>query len=151
MTIEEIQEHLTQLALLREQERLAAHTQAMKDLAVAREEEEKRQAEAKLEQKAADARAENRKRERQEAEAAQLREEEEQRRLIEREENKKQESADRIIRMKEDIKHRLDELEHAEELAKKQLRDLILSGTERVDTERVMRNPLERFLQTEPK
>ena len=149
--LQELQEKLASIALQREQERLAAHEQAMKDLAVAREEEEKRQAEAKLEQQAADARAENRKRERQEAEAAQLREEEEQRRLIEREENKKQESADRIIRMKEDIKHRLDELEHAEELAKKQLRDLILSGTERVDTERVMRNPLERFLQTEPK
>ena len=146
-----IQEALAKVVLQREAERLAAHEQAMKDLAAAREEEEKRQAAAKLVQEAADLKATQRKAEKQEAEAAQLREEEEQRRLIEREENKKQESADRIIRMKEDIKHRLDELEHAEELAKKQLRDLILSGTERVDTERVMRNPLERFLQTEPK
>ena len=44
-----------------------------------------------------------------------------------------------------------DELEHAEELAKKQLRDLINSGVEHVDTERIMPNPLERFLQKEPK
>jgi colicin import membrane protein len=150
MTIEEIQEHLTQIATQREQERLEAHTQAMKDLAEARATEEKRQAEAKEAQQIADAKAEKRKAERIEAEAAQLREEAEARRLVEQEENKKQEASDRIIKMKEAIKLRLDELEHAEELAKKQLRDLITNGTENI-SERIMPNPLQRFLQTEPK
>jgi hypothetical protein len=150
MTIEEIQEQLTQVALQREQERRAAHEQAMTELAAARKEEELRQAEAKAVQQAADDKAEKRKAERQEAEAAQLREEAEARRLVEQEDSKRQASADRIIKMKEDIKRRLDELEHAEELAKKQLRDLIMSGTEHVDSERIMPNPLERFLQKEP-
>ena len=151
MTIEEIQEQLTQVALQREAERLAAHTQAMKDLAAAREEEEKRQAESKARAEADVIKAAKRKAERAEAEADQLREEAEERRLVEQEENRKQASVDHIIKMKEDIKRRLDELEHAEELAKKQLRDLINSGVEHVDTERIMPNPLERFLQKEPK
>ena len=151
MTIEEIQEQLTQVALQREAERLAAHTQAMKDLAATREEEEKRQAESKARAEADAIKAAKRKAERAEAEADQLREEAEERRLVEQEENRKQASVDHIIKMKEDIKRRLDELEHAEELAKKQLRDLLNSGTERIDTERIMPNPLERFLQKEPK
>ena len=150
MTIEEIQEQLTQVALEREAERRAAHEQAMKDLAAARQEEELRQSEAKEAQQAADAKAEKRKAERQEAEAAQLREEAEARRLVEQEDNKRQVSADRIVKMKEDIKRRLDELEHAEELAKKQLRDLIMSGTENT-SEQIMPNPLARFLQHEPR
>ena len=145
MTIEEIQEQLTQVALQREAERLAAHTQAMKDLAAAREEEEKRQAESKARAEADAIKAAKRKAERAEAEAAQLREEAEERRRIEQEYNRKQEVADNIIKMKDDIKRRLDELEHAEELAKKQLRDLSNSGTERVDTERIVPNPLNAF------
>lgn len=146
----DIQEQLSKVALQREQERLAAHEKAMKDLAAARKAEEERQAEAKLLQEAADAKAAKRKAERLEAEAAQLREEAESRRLIEQEENKKQKAADDIIRMKEEISKRLNELEHAEEQAKKQLRDLIMSGAERVDSERIVPNPLERFLQKEP-
>lgn len=143
----DIQEQLTKVALQREQERLAAHEKAMKDLAAARKAEEERQAEAKFAQRAADERAERRKAEKLEAEAVQLREEAEARRLIEQEENKKQKAADDILKMKEDIKRRLDELEHAEELAKKQLRDLIMANTERVDSERIVENPLERFFQ----
>ena len=145
-----IQEALAKVVLQREAERLAAHEQAMKDLAAAREEEEKRQAAAKLAQEAADLKATQRKAEKQEAEAACLREEENSRRLIEQEDNKQQASIYHIIEMKASIKRHLDELEHAEELAKKQLRDLIMSGTEHVDSERIMPNPLERFLQKEP-
>lgn len=148
--LQELQEKLASIALQREQERLAAHEQAMKDLAAARETEEKRQAEAKAAQQASDAKAEKRKADRLEAEAAQLREEAEHRRLIEQEENKKQTAADAIVKMKEEIKRHLDELEHAEELAKKQLRDLIMRGTQD-SSERIMPNPLERFLQTEPR
>jgi len=149
-TLQDIQERLAQVAHEREQERRAAHEQAMKDIASARQEEELRQAEAKTAREAADAKAEKRKAERLEAEAAQLREEAEDRRAIEQEENKKQEAADNIIKMKEEIRKRLNELEHAEEMAKKELRDLIMRGTENVDTERIMPNPLERFLQKEP-
>ena len=151
MTIEEIQEQLTQVALQREAERLAAHTQAMKDLAAAREEEEKRQAESKARAEADAIKAAKRKAERAEAEAAQLRDEAEERRRIEQEYDRQQEAADNIVKMKDDIKRRLDELEHAEELAKKQLRDVIMSNTEGNSSERIMPNPLQRFLQTEPK
>jgi DNA polymerase II large subunit len=150
MTIEEIQEQLTQVALQREAERRAAHEQAMKDLAAARQEEELRQSEAKAARDADEAKAAKRKAERQEAEVAQLREDAEYRRLVEQEENRKQSAADHIIKMKEDIKRRLDELEHAEELAKKQLRDLIMSATENT-SEQITPNPLSRFLQHEPK
>ena len=151
MTIEEIQEQLTQVALQREAERLAAHTQAMKDLAAAREEEEKRQAESKARAEADAIKAAKRKAERAEAEAAQLRDEAEERRRIEQEYDRQQEAADNIVKMKDDIKRRLDELEHAEELAKKQLRDVIMSNTEGNSSERIMPNPLQRFLQTEPR
>ena len=151
MTIEEIQEQLTQVALQREAERLAAHTQAMKDLAAAREEEEKRQAESKARAEADAIKAAKRKTERAEAEAAQLRDEAEERRRIEQEYDRHQEAADNIVKMKDDIKRRLDELEHAEELAKKQLRDVIMNNKEGDSSERIMPNPLQRFLQTEPK
>ena len=151
MTIEEIQEQLTQVALQREAERLSAHTQAMKDLAAAREEEEKRQAESKARAEADAIKAAKRKAERAEAEAAQLRDEAEERRRIEQEYDRQQEAADNIVKMKDDIKRRLDELEHAEELAKKQLRDVIMSNTESNSSERIMPNPLQRFLQTEPR
>ncbi len=148
--LEELAEKLAEIALQREQERREAHEQALKELAAARETEEKRQAEARAAQQASDAKAEKRKAERLEAEAELLREEAEHRRLIEQEENKKQEAADKLVKLKESIKRHIDELEHAEELAKKQLRDLVMRSTQD-SSERIVPNPLERFLQTEPK
>src|SRR5208337_293747 len=147
--LKEIEKQLQEHALQLEKQRLAAHEAAMKELAEARQKEEERQAVARKVQQESDAKAERRKAERLEAEAEQLREEATARRLMEQEENKKQEALDNIVRMKERIRVQLDEMEHAEELAKKKLRDLIMSNIEHPD-ERVMSNPLERFLQKAP-
>jgi len=148
--LKEIEKQLQEHALQLEKQRLAAHEAAMKELAEARQKEEKRQAVARKAQQESDAKAERRKAERLESEAAQLREEATARRLMEQEENKKQEALDNIVRMTERIRIQLDEMEHAEELAKKKLRDLIMSNTENT-SETIMPNPLERFLQKEPR
>ena len=148
--LQEIQEKLEQVAREREAERIAAHDQAMKQLAEVRAKEEARQIAAKEAMQLAQERANKRSADKQRAEEECLREEANIRRQIEQEEDCKQASIDGILRIKEAIKKRMDDLEHAEELAKKQLRDLIMSGTEHVDSERIMPNPLERFLQKEP-
>jgi hypothetical protein len=146
----EIQERLAKVALQRQQERLDAHKIAMQELAEAKTQEDKRQEVAREEAAAASERAKKRRVEAQEAEATRVREEAELRRSIEQEENKKQESIDRIIQMKEAIKKQMDELEHAEELAKRQLRDAILQNTTPAAAEPGLVNPLARFLQKAP-
>lgn len=146
----EIQEALAKEALLREHARLAAHEQAMKELGEARAREEARQASAREEQDAARQRKVEKVKAAQEAEAERLREEAELRRITEQEENLRQEALDNIIRMKENIKRRMDELEHAEEQAKKALRDVILQMEPKDDSERIVPNPLQKFLQTAP-
>ena len=146
----EIQERLAKVALQRQQERLDAHKIAMQELAEAKTQEDKRQEVAREEAAVASERAKKRRVEAQEAEATRVREEAELRRSIEQEENKKQESIDRIIQMKEAIKKQMDELEHAEELAKRQLRDAILQNTAPAAAEPGLVNPLARFLQKAP-
>ena len=146
-TLIEIQNHLAQVALQREQERREAHTQAMQELAEAKVAEEERQERAKEAQRLAKEKAQQRQQAAQQAEADRLREEAELRRVIEQEENRKQYEADRVVKLKEDIKKRLDEMEHAEEQAKRQLRDVILQAEPKLDTERIISNPLERFFQ----
>ena len=146
----EIQERLAKVALQRQQERLDAHKIAMQELAEAKTQEDKRQEVAREEAAAANERAKKRRVEAQEAEATRVREEAELRRSIEQEENKKQESIDRIIQMKEAIKKQMDELEYAEEQAKRQLRDAILQNTAPAAAEPGLVNPLARFLQKAP-
>ena len=67
--------------------------------------------------------------------------------LKEQEQNRRLSEVDAMMVRREAIAKKLLEMEHAEELAKKELRDLILSSTMRVDSEHVMDNPLQRFLQ----
>lgn len=148
--LKELEKQLQEHAVELEKKRLSAHEAAMAELAEARKKEEERQAEARKAQEEANAKAERRRAEKREAEAAQLREEDEARRLTEQEENKQQEAIDNFIQMKERIRRQLDEIEHAEELAKKQLRDLIMNGADSTSSERIMPNPLEKFLQKEP-
>lgn len=145
--LQEIQDELLSIALQREQERKAAHERAMEDLADAKKNEEERQVAAKEIQRAAQEKAKQRQMAAASAEADRLREESNLRTLIEQEENRKQEEIDRVLRMKEDIKRRLNEMEYAEEQAKKQLRDVILRMEPKQDTERIVSNPLERFFQ----
>ena len=148
----EIQERLAKVALQRQQERLDAHRIAMQELAEVKTKEDKRQEVAREEAAAASERAKKRKVEAQEAEATRVcARKQELRRSIEQEVNKKQEeSIDRIIQMKEAIKKQMDELEYAEEQAKKQLRDAILQNTEPAAAEPGLVNPLARFLQKAP-
>lgn len=148
-TLIEIQNHLAQIALQREQERREAHEQAMKELAEAKVAEEERQARAKEIQRLAREKAQQRQQAIQQAEAERLREEAELRRVIEQEENRQQYEADRVMKLKEDIKKRLDEMEYAEEKAKKELRDVIMQMGPKVDTERIVSNPMERFFQAQ--
>lgn len=149
-TLLEIQKNLADIATQREKERLEAHETAMKDLAEAKKKEEERQSAAREVQREARERAVKKQNAVKEAEDERLREEANLRRLIEQEDNLKQEEADRVVKMKEDIKRKLDEMEHAEEQAKKQLRDVILQIEPRVDTERIVPNPLDKFLQKTP-
>jgi hypothetical protein len=146
-TLIEIQNHLAQVALQREQERREAHTQAMQELAEAKVAEEERQARAKEEQRLSREKAVQRQQAAQQAEADRLREEAELRSVIEQEENRAQAEADRAAKLKESIKKRLDEMEHAEEKAKKELRDVSMQMEPKVDTERIVSNPMQRFFQ----
>ena len=149
-TLIDIQQQLAQVALQREQERFTAHEAAMKDLAEAKAREEQRQAAAQEEIRAATEKATKREQARKEAEAERMREDAELRSLSEQELNRKQDALDRTIRMKEEIKRRMDELEHAEELAKRQLRDVMLQNITPAGPEPGLTNPLQRFLQKEP-
>jgi hypothetical protein len=144
-TLIDIQNHLAQVALQREQERREAHTQAMQELAEAKVAEEERQARAKEEQRLSREKAVQRQQAAQQAEADRLREEAELRSVIEQEENRAE--ADRAAKLKESIKKRLDEMEHAEEKAKKELRDVSMQMEPKVDTERIVSNPMQRFFQ----
>lgn len=142
----EIQERLAKVAVQRQKERLDAHASAMKELAEARSKEETRQAAAKEEKRLAQERASKRKKEAQDAEAARVREEEAEQRLIEQEENRRQCAIDDVLKTRETLRKKLDDLEHAEELAKKELRDAMLRDT----TDSIVTNPLQRFLQHTP-
>jgi hypothetical protein len=146
--LQEIQEKLEQVAREREAERIAAHDQAMKQLAEVRAKEEARQIAAKEAMQLAQERANKRSADKQRAEEECLREEANIRRQIEQEEDCKQASIDGILRIKEAIKKRMDDLEHAEDLAKRQLRDAILQASAPMEEAHV--HPLERFLQKAP-
>lgn len=146
----DIKSKLEAIVEQREQERNEAHAQAMKELADARSKEEERQAKAKEDQRKATERAIQRQKAAQDAEFEKLRDEAQLRSLIEQEENRKLDEVERIVRLKESIKRRLDDMEHAEEMAKKQLRDLIMRAEPKDDSENTSSNPLERFLQKSP-
>ncbi len=145
-----IQSTLEAIVVQRENERKEAHSQAMKDLADARSKEDQRQAKAKEDQRQATERAVQRKKIAQDAEHEKLRDEAHLRTIIEQEENRKLDEVERIVRLKEIIKRRLDDMEHAEEIAKKELRDLIMRAEPKDDSENISSNPLERFLQKSP-
>lgn len=149
-TLLDIQKNLANIVTQREKERLEAHEAAMEALAEARQKEEDRQAVSKEAQRIAKEHFIQKQNASKEAEAERLREEESLRRMIEQEENRKMEEISRNLRMREDIKRRLDEMEHAEELAKKQLRDVILQMAPKDDSEQIVTNPLEKFLQKTP-
>lgn len=134
--LKNMQDLLASRALEMEKARLEAHQQAMEELEKARVTETERQNSAKEEKKKIRERAEKAMREAQEAELNRQKALEEEKRSIEQEENRKQESVGRLVRMKEDIQKRLDEMEHAEELAKKQLRDAILMAANKATEEK---------------
>ena len=147
--LQEIQEMLEKVARDREAERVAAHDQAMTQLAEVRAKEEARQLAAKEAMQLAQEKADKRKAAKQQAEEECLREEANIRRQIEQEEDRKQAAINSIIQIKETIKKRMDDLEHAEDLAKRQLRDAILHASAPLEEPQV--HPLARFLQVEPK
>jgi hypothetical protein len=146
--LKEIEKQLQEHAQELERRRMDAHTAAMKELAYMRTQEEERQAAAKKASEEANEKAERSKAKKAEAEAERLRDEENLRRATEAEENKKVEAADRIAQARERISKQMAEMEHAEEQAKKQLRDLILnnSAPEPAPTG----HPLGKFLQKTP-
>jgi hypothetical protein len=146
----EIEKQLQERASLLEKQRIAAHEAAMKEIADARAAEEARQRRSQaiiaeqdqliLEKKIAG----------QKAQEALAREERELQRLREQEQNKAQAEVEAVVARKEALSKKLADIEHQEELAKKELRDLILRNANPVDAERIMPNPLDRFLQKEP-
>ena len=146
-TLIEIQNHLAQVVLQREQERHEARERGMVKLTEAKRAEEERQARSKETQRLAKEKAQQRQKTAQQAEADLLREETELNRAIEQEENRAQAEADCMVKLKESIKKRLDEMEHAEEKAKKELHDIIMQMEPKIDTERIVSNPMQRFFQ----
>lgn len=149
-SLQGIQEQLATIAKQREQERVAAHEDAMKAMAEFRKKEEQRQAVAKEAQRLAKERKIKADQSARDSEQARLREEEAERHLAEQEENRKQEAINIELKFKADLEKRMLEMEHAEEQAKKTLRDAMLLSSTPVDTERIMPNPLQRFLQQVP-
>ena len=148
LDLREIEKQLHEHAQELEKRRMNAHIAAMKELADMRAQEEERQAAAKKASEEANEKAEKRKLQQQEAEAERLRDEENLRRSTEQEENKKVEAADRIAQARERISRQMSEMEHAEEQAKRQLRDLILNNS--APTPAPTGHPLEKFLQHTP-
>lgn len=140
----QLHEHAQEL----EKRRMDAHAAAMKELAYMRTQEEERQATAKKASEEADEKAERSRLKKAEAEAERLRDEENLRRSTEQEDNKKAEAADRIAQARERISKQMSEMEHAEERAKRQLRDLILNNS--APTSAPTDHPLGKFLQYTP-
>jgi hypothetical protein len=151
LDLQSIEKSLQDRARQLERERLAAHEEAMKEIAASKTEEAKRRQAA---QELIDAQKVLREKQKaaQAAAAAEAATQERQLQvLMEQEQNRRQSEIDASVARIEATAKRLSELEHAEEIAKKELRDLILNNTERPDTERIVPNPLERFFQTEPR
>ena len=146
-TLLDVQAVLAKIALEREQERMAAHEQAMKELADARKREEERQAAAREVQRLAKEKRLKAEQFAKDAEQARLREAAEEQRIAEQELNRKQEEIDKTIALQEALKRKMDEMERAEETAKKALRDAILQASTHIDTERIVPNPMARFFQ----
>lgn len=143
----DIQERLTKVVLEREQERLKSHQDAVCELAAAKAQEELRQSKAKEDQRLAKERRMRAELASKETDSERQRAQEEVLRLVEQEENRRQEDIAAVLQMKESIKRRMDDLEHAEEKAKRELRDVILQAEPQADSERIVPNPLERFFQ----
>ena len=146
-TILDVQAALAKIALEREQERMAAHEQAMKELADARKREEERQDAAREVQRLAKEKRLKAEQFAKDSEQARLREAAEEQRIAEQELNRKQEEIDKTIALQEALKRKMDEMERAEETAKKALRDAILQASTHIDTERIVPNPMARFFQ----
>jgi hypothetical protein len=150
VNLKEIEKQLQERALELEKQRLAAHESAMKEIAEAKAAEEKRRKAAQDQIEEATAKFKKREAAKKEAEEQAKREERELSILMEQEQNRIQAELDATIARKEALTKQMLEMEHQEELAKRELRDLIMTNTVRPDTERIMPHPLERFLQKEP-
>jgi uncharacterized protein YqfA (UPF0365 family) len=146
VSLEEMQAELTRVAQEQERRRVEAHRTAMEEIAAAQKKEELRQAVAKEQQRIAKEKRLRADKLEADAKAAQAREEAEERRLIEEESNRRQEAIDADVKLREDIKKRLDEMEHNEEMAKKALRDAIIMSDSRPIEK--AKHPLAKFLQT---
>lgn len=147
--LQTIEKALQERALKLEKERLSAHESAMKEIAEARASEENRR---KAAREIIEAQQDLRKKRKAEAKTAADEEALEERRLqtlMEQEQNKVQVEIDFMLARTEAMAKKLIELEHAEEMAKKELRDLILNNTQPDTGERVMENPLQRFFQVQ--
>lgn len=145
--LKSIEQILQERALKLEQQRLEAHRTAMAEIAKTKAEEDKRKAAAQeiLDEK--QRLLEKRKRQKEEAEAEARQQEQELRILQEQEQNRAQSEVDATIARREFLARQIAEIEHQEELAKKELHDLLMRGTGNNDSEHVMDNPLQRFLQ----
>ena len=119
----------------------------MKELADARKREEERQAASREVQRLAKEKRLKAEQFAKDAEQARLREAAEEQRIAEQELNRKQEEIDKTIALQEALKRKMDEMERAEETAKKALRDAILQASTHIDTERIVPNPMARFFQ----
>ena len=94
-----------------------------------------------------DARAEKLRADKREAEAEQLRKEAEARRHIEQEADKKREDIEKAMRAQVEIARQMAEVEHAADVAARQLED---AKHRTVVAEVTPEHPLKRFLQTVP-
>lgn len=150
--LQEIEKALQDKALSLEQARISAYEDAMKEIADAKAEEEKRRMAAQEFIHAHELRQKLDKIAKKQAEAEAQKQAREFQILTEQEQNRREAEICAEIVRREAIAKRLADLEHAEEMANKELSDLtIRRASEYVDTERIMPNPLERFFQKEPK
>jgi prephenate dehydratase len=145
--LQSIEKTLQEKALQLEQARLLAHENAMKEIAESKTLEEKKRKAVQDNIDAQEAIHLKRKEEAKTFAAETAAEELRLKLLKEQEQNRRLSEVDAMVVRREAMAKKLLEMEHAEELAKKELRDLILSSTMRVDSEHVMDNPLQRFLQ----
>lgn len=141
-----LQERAEQL----EKQRLEAHRAAMEEIAKAKSLEEQRKAAAQTLLDEKQRLLEKRKAAKEQAEAETRREEQELRILQEQEQNRMEAELDAQIARKEALAKEIAEIEHREELAKKELDNLLMNGAVTTDCEHIMDNPLQRFLQKEP-
>ena len=147
MELKEIALQLAEQSAQLNQQALNAHRDALEKLAVTQSQEAERRAAEKQASDEANARAEKKAADKREAEAEQLRKAAEARRRIEQAADKQREDIEKDMLAKEEIARQMAEIEHAADVAARQIED---AKHRIVVAEVTPEHPLKRFLQHSP-